>query len=334
MRTTQGERGAALAEVRARTALRGAGLDPTAPLVRASSVTNEVWLTPTHAVRVNRHPSNRLYRESMVAAVLPSAVGYPKVVAHGGGRGEDWLVLERAPGEPLAACWPDLTDAQRESAVHQLAHRLAALHRTPAPAGLPAVDPAPQLLDVGADDPTARLRDAIDQVAGFQHVDGLVLSEAADMVRRLAPALAPFASTTLVHGDVTFENVLWHEGEVTALLDMEWARPGPSDLDLDILLRCAAHPQLHVAPSLEARTRPEDYTEVPWWLGQAYPQLFDYPSQLDRVRVYSIAYDVRDLLAFPPAAAPRYLSELHAYHRLERVVHRRSYLDVLGRGRI
>lgn len=333
MRTTQGERGAALAELRARTALRGAGLDPSAPLVRASSVTNEVWLTPTHAVRVNRHPSNRLYRESMVAAVLPSAVGYPKVVAHGGGRGEDWLVLERVAGEPLAACWPDLSAGERESAVHQLAQRLAALHRTPAPAGLPPVDPAPQLLDVGADDPTERLRVAIEQAAALPHVDGLVLAEAGDMVRRLAPALEPFRSSTLVHGDVTFENVLWHDGEVTALLDMEWARPGPSDLDLDILLRCAAHPQLHVAPALEARTHPEDYTEVPWWLGQAYPQLFDYPSQLDRVRIYSIAYDVRDLLAAPPQCAPHHLPELHAYHRLARVVRRQSYLDVLGKGR-
>ncbi len=334
MHTTNRERGDALAEVRARTALRGAGLDPAAPMIRASSVTNEVWLTPTHAVRVNRHPSNRLYREALVASVLPPEVGYPTIVAHGGGRGEDWLVLERAPGEPLAHRWPDLTEAQRQSAVEQLATRLAALHRTKAPAGLPAVDQAPQLLDVGTPDPTARLLCALDDASRLEHVDPLLFSEAAEMVARLAPTLEPFASETLVHGDVTFENVLWHDGEVTALLDMEWARPGPADLDLDILLRCAAHPQLHVAPAFEERTRAADYAEVPWWLGQAYPKLFDYPSQLDRVRVYSIAYDVRDLLTAPPQCAPRHLPDLHAYHRLTAVVRRKSYLDVLGRGRI
>jgi aminoglycoside phosphotransferase (APT) family kinase protein len=154
------------------------------------------------------------------------------------------------------------------------------------------------------------------------------------MVTKLAKALIPFESETLVHGDVTFENILWHDDEVTALLDVEWARPGPRDLDLDILLRCAAYPHLHVAEAYVSRTRVEDYDEVPWWLGQAYPTLFDYPSQIDRVRIYSIAYDVRDLLANPPTVAPRHLPELHAYHRLERVVHRRSYIDVLGRGRI
>ena len=64
------------------------------------------------------------------------------------------------------------------------------------------------------------------------------------------------------------------------------------------------------------QTRTEDYAEVPWWLGEAYPSLFEYPRQIDRVRIYSIAYDVRDLLASPPTVPPRHLPELHAYHRL------------------
>ncbi len=334
MGTGQAKPGTTLAEVRARTALRGAGLDPTVPLERASSVTNEVWLTPTHAVRVNRHPNNRLYRESMVAAVLPSEVGYPTVVAHGGGRGEDWLVQERKPGEPLAHRWPDLNEAERRRAVEQLAVRLAALHHTPAPADLPPIEHAPQLLEVGASDPTGPVVEALHKAMTLKHVDPVMLADAAELVTRLAPALVPFESDTLVHGDVTFENVLWNEGEVTALLDVEWARPGPSDLDLDILLRCAAYPDLHVGEAHVARTRVEDYTEVPWWLGKAYPALFEYPRQIDRVRVYSIAYDVRDLLAAPPAVAPRHLPDRHAYHRLQRVVERKSYIDVLGRGRI
>lgn len=325
--------GGALAEVRARTALRGAGLDPFVPLERASSVTNEVWLTPTHVVRVNRHPNNRLYREALVAAALPPEVGYPTVVAHGGGRGEDWLVAERVPGEPLAHHWPGLTEGERERAVGQLAERLAALHRTRAPEGLPPIEHAPQLLEVGARDPTRPVVASLQRAMDLAHVDPVMLASAADLVTELAPALVPFDSETLVHGDVTFENVLWHEGEVTALLDVEWARPGPRDLDLDILLRCAAHPQLHVGEAFVDRTRAEDYSEVPWWLAHAYPTLFEYPRQIDRVRVYSIAYDVRDLLAHPPDCPPRRLPELHAYHRLARVVSRESYLDLLGRGR-
>ena len=214
--------------------------------------------------------------------------------------------------------------------------RLAALHQTRAPDDLPPIEHAPQLLEVGASGPHGAGRGrARTGAMTLKHVDPVMLADAAELVARLAPAVVPFESDTLVHGDVTFENVLWHEGEVTALLDVEWARPGPSDLDLDILLRCARLPRApRRARSTSSRTHAADYAEVPWWLGKAYPALFEYPRQIDRVRVYSIAYDVRELLAYPPEVAPRHLPDRHAYHRLQRVVERKSYIDVLGRGRI
>lgn len=324
---TNAEKGTALAQLRARTALRGAGLDPQVPLERASSVTNEVWLTPTHVVRVNRSHDNRLVRETIIADALPPEVGYPRIVAHGRGQGEDWLVSERVPGTPLAHHWPDLTTEERRGAVTQLAKRLVALHSTPAPLDLPPIVGTPQLLEVGADDPTAPVLAALEQAARLEHVDSLMLHEALDVVQQCAPALHPYIATTLVHGDVTFENVLWHEGEVTALLDVEWARPGPSDLDLDIVLRCCAYPKLHVAEEFEGRTDAADYADVPIWLAESYPKLFAYPNQRDRLRVFSIAYEVRELLAFPPHAPVKDLSPLHAYHRLARLVRGTSYLD-------
>lgn len=330
---TNDQPGTAFAELRARTALQGAGLDPTMPLERASSVTNEVWLTPTHVVRVNRSHDNRLAREAAIAAVLPDAVGYPRIVAQGHRQGADWLVVERVPGTPLAHCWPDLHPEERREAVRQLADRLAALHATKAPVDLPTIVGAPQLLEVGSFDPTPPLVDALQAAARLDHVDPLLIHEAIDLVARTGRTLLPFTASTLVHGDLTFENVLWHEGHVTALLDVEWARQGPRDLDLDIILRCCAYPKLHVAEAHEARTHADDYADVPWWLAEDYPGLFAFPGQIDRMRLYSLAYDVRDLLEFPPTVDLDDLSPLHPYHRLARVVQRRSYLDVLAKGR-
>ncbi|MGQ0831544.1 MAG: phosphotransferase family protein [Microthrixaceae bacterium] len=321
-----------MAELRARTALRGAGLDPRAPLERASSVTNEVWLTPTHAVRVNRTHDDRLARETIIAASLPDEVGYPRIVARGGKPGEDWLVSERVPGSPLAHRWPEMDPTARHRAIQQLADRLRALHRIPAPADLPPLSGTPQLLEAGAVDPTAPLLEALEHAARLEHVDALVMQESIELVERVGGTLQPFTATTLVHGDVTFENVLWDGESVTALLDFEWARSGPPDLDLDIVLRCCAYPELHVAAEFEATTLAADYAEVPRWLEEAYPELFAFEDQLDRMRVYSIAYDVRELLAFPPKVEPANLSPLHPYHRLARVVRRRSYLDERARG--
>lgn len=65
-----------LSRARAMSALAQVGLSADG-LVRADSVTNEVWLTPDYAVRVNRDASLRLYRESVLSMALPPAVGYP-----------------------------------------------------------------------------------------------------------------------------------------------------------------------------------------------------------------------------------------------------------------
>jgi aminoglycoside phosphotransferase (APT) family kinase protein len=254
-------------------------------------------------------------------------------VAHGGSRGEDWLVQERLPGRPLAHVWPELSVVQRERAVYGLAERLAALHSTRPPADLPPIEDAPQLLELGVADPTRPVIDALLKAARLDRVDPVVLFQARDLVTKLAPSIIPFEAETLVHGDVTFENVLWHDDQITGLLDLEWARPGPCDLDLDILLRCAAYPQLHVADEHVDQTRVEDYSRVPRWLSEAYPSLFAHPQQFDRLRTYSIAYDVRDLLAAPPTVPLYRLPELHAYHRLARVVEGTSYIDALQGGR-
>lgn len=318
-----------LAELRARTALRRAGLDPSVDLERASSVTNEVWLSPTHVIRVNRARDNRLAREAALAPALPREVGYPQIVAYGGGPGEDWLVVERVPGVPLAHRWPDLNRDERRHAVAQIAACLKALHVTDVPAGLPPIADAPQLLDPTAQDPTEPLIAALLSAARLTHVDPLIIEACTELVEQTAEASAPVTSTTLVHGDLTFENVLWDGDHVSAVLDLEWSRPGPPDLDLDIILRCCAYPQLHVAPELEARTHAEDYQGVPGWLAEEYPALFSAPAQLNRMRVYSLAFDVKELLAYPPEVPAADLSPLHPYHRLVRVVQRRSYLDEL-----
>lgn len=325
--TTNTNQGDALAELRARTALHGAGLDPTVPLERASSVTNEVWISPAHVVRVNRTFDSRLAREVAVGACLPPEVGYPRVVAHGGGTGGDWVVMQRMPGTPLAHRWPHLSDDERRRAVEQLAVRLRAMHDTPAPEGLVALHGIPQLLEQGVEDPVALLVRALGHLGRLDHVDPILTHEAADLVRRTAAALHPFASSTLIHGDVTFENVLWHDGEVTAILDVEWARPGPRDLDLDVILRCCAYPKLHVGPAHEGATRTEDYAEVPSWLRECYPRLFAHPRLVDRLRIYAIAYEVRSLLEDPPTAPAQHQDRRSAYHRLLNLVNRTSYLD-------
>ena len=88
---------------RARRALEEAGLPLDLPLERASSVTNEVWLSDRYVVRVNRQANQRLRREASIGPLLPAEVGYPAIEAYGGQLGADWLIVHRVPGRPPQA---------------------------------------------------------------------------------------------------------------------------------------------------------------------------------------------------------------------------------------
>lgn len=320
-----------LAQARARHALDAAGLDPELPLEPASSVTNEVWLGRDVVVRVNSLPNNRLRREASLAQVLPPAVGYPPIVAYGGELGADYLVVERLPGHPLSRWWPGMDESQRRSAIAQLAEKLRAVHLTSAPP-LQELSRAPHLLRAAptGEEAVVDLLTAIEQAARLNHVDSRLLSEVHALVVSTADHLTPFDVGTLIHGDLTFENVLWDGERVTGLLDFEWSRSGPPDLDLDILLRFCAFPHLHVAEDYEDRTHARDYAPIPWWLAEEYPELFDAPFVFERVRLYGFAWDIKELLAFPPQVEPRHLPEEHPYHRLRQALEGTGYLDVLN----
>ena len=122
-----------LSELKARKTLMSVGLDAS-KFELACIVTNEVWLTETHAVRFNKAGDGRLRREAFLARHLPHELGYPPIVAYGGEVGADYLILERLPGRPLAHCWPSMSDGTRQNAVTQLAHQLQLLHSTRTPA--------------------------------------------------------------------------------------------------------------------------------------------------------------------------------------------------------
>jgi hypothetical protein len=84
-----------------------------------------------------------------------------------------------------------------------------------------------------------------------------------------------------------------------------------------------------VADDYADRTHAEDYIDVPWWLAEDYPEIFDHPRQLDRLTLFSIAYDIRDLTMYPPQAASGKLNEHHAVNRLQRTIEGRSHLNML-----
>lgn len=251
------------------------GLDP------LESFSHAVWMTPQHAVRYHViGPAGRLEHEARVASRLPPEALFPEVIAVGRDGEHDWMVTKRVPGVTLSAAWPQMTPTERQGSIRDLAHALRAVHRAP------ATDLVPPCLQGGAP-----------VISRVELVERLL---AADLPLP-SPLSEAFQGNTRVmaHGDFAFNQILWDEGHVTAVLDLEMSHAEDPDWDLSSLLAFCANPARMVPEHLEAISRPEDYVDVPRWLQQAYPQMFAYPHMRERMLLCALVFHSEELLSDP-----------------------------------
>jgi aminoglycoside phosphotransferase (APT) family kinase protein len=286
---------------------------------------NEVWRCGDYIVRVHpRGGATRLQREAALLRDLPAGTRAPVPIAAGPAPWGEWMVTQRIPGQELSRAWGRLRVAERHRAITELALALKVLHAVPAPLDGPAGDPdeCPHALPIDV------LAGLLANAAALPGVDRGVMAAAADRLASVADALDD-QPTTLIHGDLHPENVLvGDDGRLTGVIDFEWARAGPPDLDLDILLHSLADPSLHVESGDGSRLQRRDFDEVAGWMRDAYPELFSHPRLSDRLWVYRLAYEVHALVTQGPgrAATGASFPPHHPYQRIVRLVGDRSDL--------
>jgi len=256
-------------------ALAAAGL-PDAAFARVHSYSNEVWVGEQVVVRVAHlellgGELGRLGREAAIAARLPREARYPEIVAVGRDDAQAWMITRRVPGVQLARAWPALAAAERERATRELAAALAAVHATPCD-GIPDDIRPPHTL----------------ALAPLLELCAETFPEAHEYVQAHWGAFDD-ADRGLVHGDPHLENVLWHDGHISALLDFEWSRPSWIHCDLEILLAVARDPKPFVAADLEALVDRAQFADVPRWLRAECPQWFAHPRLAERLTVLEIS---------------------------------------------
>ncbi len=305
-----------LAVARARHALKEAGLPIDGDVVQASSTRNEVLITGDYVVRVNREPNQRLRREAELVAELPPRSWTPRIIGHGGDVGADYLIVARRPGRPLSRAWPNMAPRDRRFAIAQVAEALDDLHNTPAPTTVPRLRRTTHLLDEGPGPTLRPVWQAIGALRRSSQPDHRLIDLIERTVSERAHLFEQFAVSHLIHGDLSFENILWDGRQITALLDFEWCRGAPAELDIDSITRYCRFPFAHVPEPAASKQRPEDYIEVLSWLSADLPELFATPDLADRLLVIDIAFELHELVAHPDLSGREDLGPLHPLNRL------------------
>lgn len=305
-----------IAKTRAKRALQGLGFDASPPMVRAASTRNEVHVSDTHVVRINPRPDQRLGREGQLCTALPPESWAPSVVGYSGGTGFDFVVVERKPGIAVSRDWPRMDRGARRKFMGDLAAALRQLHSVPTPHVATKILGTPHLLDPAAVSPVVPILMAIDRLIAGRQVDRVMLDDLADMVNDHGDALNDYHQRTLIHGDLSFENIMVKDGRLSALLDFEWSRGAPADLELDVLFRFFRFPEAHVPPDIASTLSSLDFDEAPGWLAEDYPDLFSHPRLMERMALFSVAFDMAELITMKNITSASNMGPLHPVRRL------------------
>jgi Phosphotransferase enzyme family len=295
--------------------------------VLTESWSNDTWITQAAVLRVCwRGDRARLLREHALLAALPATVPHAEPLACGqtgqpgltGQPGEtglsveaglsdglSWVLLRRIPGGRLDLAWAGLTRQQRRDAVLSLAAALEALHHwSPPPAIAAALREAATARPATSEAiggsavvplPVSVLGPVLDRLGGLPGMDASLAHQVRARLDNLRDVVADQELTdgVVVHADAHLANLLWHEDRVVALLDFEWARTGPADLELEAILRDDPTVETHAS----LRPCAASDVRVLAWLREGYPGLFARPDLTERLWLYDLIHQVRQLTA-------------------------------------
>jgi aminoglycoside phosphotransferase (APT) family kinase protein len=291
-----------------------------------SGESNDVWDLGDSYLRVCwRGDRDRLLREAELLRALPTTVPHAPVVAVGHSDEMSWLVTERVLGTSLSELVEtDPLPSQRE-VFRDVARVLETFHNWSPPATLrtrlterPTMNLADPLTIWAADLVALqldRLAPQVEMARSLPFVDGGLLDDVAERIEQLTRAdlfSRDPSVGVVVHGDAFVQNWLVRDGHITALLDFEWARIAPRDLDL----------LLPIILSQPNDGSGDGTVTAPYlrWLEEDYPQLFAAPDFDDRLWLYELSFCVHQLTWWPPAARESSMVSWHPLPMLRRLV--------------
>lgn len=302
---------------------RAAGLRSIDDAVRLPSASNEAWKVGDAVVRISWSSDHeRLHREVMMLEHLPTAVPHPELIGHGTTEERTWTLTRWVPGSAAIDTWRSMSSPNRDQFARQLAEALEALHQWTPPRELRELivqqAPATTVDDLIGQDvnplPIDRALALVDEAKRAPHADAAVIDAAAERLRELRAFDVDGGDSVVLHGDLHLRNMVEVEGSLQTLLDFEWVRLGPPDLDLQAFLRAEEETE-----SADVITR----------LAKHYPALVSHPHAVERLWLYDVACTLRDVIVCPATDVPANLESHQPLRRLAFIVEGPDYIERL-----
>jgi aminoglycoside phosphotransferase (APT) family kinase protein len=272
--------------------------------VLVESWSNDTWLIDDAVLRVCwRGDRDRLDRERQLLAALPSSLPHASVLSSGTWGDGTWILLRRIQGGRLDLVWPTLSLDQQRRAARRMGELLRSLHHWAPPLEILALlssstsitnkspaEVAGSMLVPWPQDRLSPLLEWSEALLGGHANLHRALCRRSEELGPVAPD-AEFEGSTVVHGDAHAANVLCDGGELVALLDYEWARLGPADLELEAT--CRDDPEIEAGIDERGVLATEVFALK--WMRDSYPELFKREHLTERLWLYQLCFELRSL---------------------------------------
>ncbi len=228
----------------------------------------------------------RLKGETELIQSLPDEIPVPEIYAFGEQDDMVYQIQQFIPGQKLYAVWKDLPPVAQENIVAELATYLKILHSRIAPHfGYIYEDTQPY--DSWTDYLADKLKRTLEEIDAYhlQMVPGFVelaagyFGEHKHVLQDAVPAL--------VHGDLSFTNILVNNGRISALLDFEYAMQAPKDYELRVMEDFCLYPNDYTEEDNEVFCTGDFASFLPL-LRKHDPELFEAPHLRERMDLYHL----------------------------------------------
>jgi len=241
----------------------------------------------------------RLKCETELLQNLPSEIPVPKIIAFGQQDDKVYQIQQFIPGQKLYTQWKNLQPSVQDNIAAELAGYLKILHSQPASHfGYFFEDTHPY--DSWPDYLSAKFKRTLEEIEAFQiqMVPGFV-EFAADFFDAHKHVLRD-AVPVLVHGDLSFVNILVNNGKISALLDFEYAMQAPKDYELWVFEAFCLYPNDYAEDENEFFCS-ADFGNFLQLLKKHDPALFEIPHVRQRVDLYHLDAALSSYLAWRKA---------------------------------
>ena len=285
------------AVLRVKRAMTLAHLDAPANLERITGAANEVWHAGDYVVRISSHPgTRRLEHEATSRGCSSGRCATRASSSYGRAEFGEWLVMRNIRGTVLARAWATMREGERRDAVYQLAGALREVapdqgrreQRGARPAAVPRARQPRVSAPASARTPAARARPRRARCPTSTRACSIKPSGSPASTRRRSTDRHPRRSSTATCTSRTCSTRTARSPRCSTSSSLALR---PPDLDLEIILRFCADPQLHVSVDYAPTVNRDDYRSVLRWIHEAYPALFENPSLESRLNLYSLSYD-------------------------------------------